>query len=176
MSIYLTTATASATCQTIANMSSYLTTSAASTTYAPLASQALTGTATAVNLTATGTIAAPTINASTSLQVGGASIDTIYQPKFWVCCQIAYGSSSASVTVNNSKAASVTVAWATTGTYNITFSNTPNSAAPTAAFATIRNAQGAINYSGLSSTGVTIFTSNTSGTAANYNFSLMVVL
>jgi hypothetical protein len=152
--------------QTISNMSSYLTTTAAAAAYAALS-----------GATFTGTVAAPTINASTSLQVGGASIDTIYQPKFWVCCIISYGSSSASVSVNkNSKAASVTVAWATTGTYTITSSNTPSSTAPTAVFASIRHAIGTINWSGLSATGVAIYTTNTSGGGANYNFSLMVVL
>ena len=65
---YLTTATASTTYQTTANMSNYLTTATASSTYAPKASPTFTGTATA-----------PTINATTALQVNGTNINTIYQ-------------------------------------------------------------------------------------------------
>jgi hypothetical protein len=57
--------------QTISNMTNYITSSSLATTlgsYAPLASPTFTGTATA-----------PTVNATTSIQVGGIDISTIYQ-------------------------------------------------------------------------------------------------
>ena len=47
---------------------------------ASLASPAFTGTATAANITASGTITAPTINATSFLDVNGNNINTIYAP------------------------------------------------------------------------------------------------
>ena len=149
-------------------MASYITSSnltSSLSSYAPLSGP-----------TFSGTLAAPIINASSTLQYGGVDTTTIYQPKSWVCCSVSYGSSSASIATNNSKAASVGVSWNTTGVYNITFSPTPGSVLPTAVLCSIRNAQGTINYSGLAYTGVTIFTTNLTGSGANYIVSLMAVL
>ena len=69
--------------QTITNMSSYITSSTLTSnlsSYAPLSGP-----------TFSGTLAAPIINASSTLQYGGVDTNTIYQPKHWVCCSVSYG-------------------------------------------------------------------------------------
>jgi hypothetical protein len=68
---YLQSATASAT---------YLTTSSANLIYAPIA-----------NPTFTGTLAAPTVNATSNLQVGGVNISSTYKAKPQVLARITFG-------------------------------------------------------------------------------------
>jgi hypothetical protein len=88
MTSYLTTAAAASTYQTIANMTNYLTTTAAASTYLAASTAASTyqtiagmsSYAALASPTFTGTATAPTINASSTLQVGGANINTIYAP------------------------------------------------------------------------------------------------
>jgi hypothetical protein len=153
--------------------------------HGPIGSQGVAGTsytgatgaaAPTTNPTFSGTLTCPTIHAQTTLEYAGSDINTLYQPKIWVCAYITYGSSSATVSSNNSKAASVTASWTSTGTYSITYSTTPGSVTPTAVFLCLHNAVGMCNYSGLGTTSVAVQTFSTGGSAANYSFTLMVIL
>ena len=82
-------------------INSYLTTSNASSTYATVSNLNLK--ANLANLTFTGTLAAPTINASTLLQIAGIDITTLYQEKPWVAGQVNQNSTAATIAIQSGR-------------------------------------------------------------------------
>ena len=141
--------------------------------YAPKANPALTGTATAVNITESGTIAAPTINATSTLQVGGANINTLYKSRHW-----AYGSVNSGGSIATSGGAATGIAsvlTGTTGVYTVSWANSGTT--PVYAYIQLKSGTlGFITYGGLSTTQVTVYTYTTASAAANLAFNFLVIL
>jgi len=136
-------------------------------------SQSDTKYATKASPTFTGTATAPTINATTSLQVGGTNINTIYQPMFYATAAIG---TNGTVATTGGKVALTCSAPSPTGTYTISWAN--SGTAPTYAFLQWKTAAtpGYCGYSSLSTTGMIVYTYNSSGTLTNASFSVAVVL
>ena len=116
------------------------------------------------NPTFTGTITAPTINASTALQVNGTSIATLYQQRAWIMAVIPSATVNGSVTVTaQSGVATITsVNRTSTGVYNITWSP----AAPNFNYVlqgNVRNAAGFVSFNGLTTSACDILTYNATG-------------
>ena len=161
MSNYLTTTAAASTyLATTAAASTYLTTANATSYYAPLASPAFTG-----------TLTAPTINATTALQYSGIDTNTLYQLRAWVLGAVdgATGnllSTSGKGTLSSSRS--------TTGTYGLAWTTAPSS--PSCAFLQLRVANGFIQYSGLGSSGMAVRTYSTANALTDSSFSVLVFL
>ena len=139
--------------------------------YAPKASPALTGTATAVNITASGTIAAPTINATTALQYGGIDTNALYQVRAWILGAVDGATGNLLTTSGKGTLSSSRTA---TGSYSLIWTTAPS--APTAAFLQLRLANGFIQYSGLGSSGMAVRTYNTANALSDASFSVLVFL
>ena len=92
-------------------------------------SQSDTKYATKASPTFTGTLAAPTINATSTLQVGGANINTIYQPMFYATAAVGTNGTVAST---GGKVSLTCSAPSPTGTYTLSWAN--SGTAPTYAF------------------------------------------
>ena len=153
---------------------SYLTTSNASSTYATISNLNLK--ANIANPTFTGTLAAPTINATTTLQVSGIGIDTIYMTKPWVQCVVNVGGGI----LTNSSVGRVSPTIARTsgqaaGAFDISFSTHPNSYNYTH-YVQVRTDSG-LGFgvvSNVSATGLKVRLYNSSQVLTAYQFSLVI--
>ena len=101
--------------------------------------------------TFTGTLTAPTINATTELQVAGANINTLYQQRAFTTAVIPVGTTGQVVSgvVWSGAATSFTVSKTATGTYR--FDWTPSIPSTDAFFGNLRNAAGFVSSNGAGS-------------------------
>ena len=107
-------------------INSYLTSSDATATYATISNLNLK--ANIANPIFTGTITAPTINATTTLQVSGIGIDTIYMTKPWVQCIVnANGAILSNSSVGRTTPTISRTSGQAAGAWDITFTTHPNS-------------------------------------------------
>jgi hypothetical protein len=130
-----------------------------------------TATQTALNLKAnlagptfTGTLTAPTINASSALQVNGTSTDTLYQQRAWIQAIIPSATVNGAVTVTaqNGVASITSVNRTATGTYAISWSPSIGSINYLVQ-GNVRNAAGFLSFSGTTTNACNILTYNASG-------------
>ena len=148
--------------------------------------------ATKASPTFTGTLAAPTINATTALQVGGTNINTIYQTIANMSSYLTTSSASstyqpmfyATASINTNGLVATTGGKVTltcsspspAGTYTLSWANSGTT--PSYAFLQWKTAgtPGYCGYSSLSTTGMIVYTYNSSGTLTNASFSVAVVM
>ena len=138
-----------------------------------------TATQTALNLksnlanpTFTGTLAAPTVNATTALQVAGANINTLYVQIPWVAVQV----SAAGAVVSTQGRYAVSVSHvAGSGRYDLSWTGNPNpeggSYIPMLTMR-IGSAGGYGDVAAIGSTSIQVYTFNNSGAAAEQTFYL----
>ena len=124
------------------------------------------------NLTFTGTLAAPTVNATIALQVAGANINTLYVQIPWVAVQVS--AAGAVVSTQGRYAASVSHV-AGSGRYDLSWTGNPNpeggSYIPMLTMR-IGSAGGHGNVAAIGSTSTQVYTFNNSGAAAEQKFYL----
>jgi hypothetical protein len=115
------------------------------------------------NPTFTGTLTAPTINASTALQIGGVSSDTLYQQRAFIMAVIPVGTTGQAVSgVSwNGTATSFTVTKTGTGAYR--FDWTPALPSTYVFMGNLRNAAGFVSFNGAGTAGLNCQTYNFSG-------------
>ena len=126
------------------------------------------------NPTFTGTLSAPTINASSTLQVGGTDIANIYQPAIWAYAYITYASNNLNVAYSNGKAASINATWNSTGTYTISYSTAPSQ--PTACFLTLHGSIGFAQWSGMGRSQITVQTYDKTGALTSQDITIMIII
>ena len=151
------------------------------TIYAPLASPTFTGTA-----------AAPTINATTALQVNGANINTLYAPlaspsftgtptiganaiatRPWVIGRVNAGASS--LTFQNGLQTATATRNAGAGDYTITWPNTGlGTSYVQLTCAAPKNAPRHVNYINLTATGCNVYITDTTGASVDSDFNIRV--
>ena len=127
------------------------------------------------NPTFTGSLTAPTINASTALQINGTSTATLYQQRAWIMAVIPSATVNGPVTVTaQSGVATITsVNRTSTGVYAITWSP----AAPNFNYiiqGNLRNTAGFVSFNGLTTTSCNLLTYNATGTLTDVNFHFMI--
>ena len=116
------------------------------------------------NPTFTGTLAAPTIDASTALQIAGTNVNTIYHPLFWMWVIIPSSGTNVAVTISswNGQASTGSASRSATGTYVLSW--TPSIGSKTYFVnGNVRNTGGFISFSGTTTTACNILTYSASG-------------
>ena len=123
------------------------------------------------NPTCTGRLAAPTINASTLLQISGVDITTLYQEKPWVAGQVNQNSTAATIVIQSGRN-NFTATRGTTGTTTIGFPNIGG--AGYTPFIQLRSGAGFTTFVGPTSTSVQIYTYNTSSQFIDTNYAFFI--
>ena len=120
------------------------------------------------NPTFTGILTAPTVNATTQLQVNGVDIKSLYQEKPWVAGQV---TSTGGISVQSGRN-TFTITKGSTGYYTIGFPNIgSNSYTP---FIQLRTSAGFSMFQGASSTSVQFLLYNTSNQLMDQNFAFFI--
>ena len=149
-----------------------------------LAKPVSTATQTALNLKAnlnnptfTGTLTAPTINASSALQINGTSTDTLYQQRAWIQAIVPSATVNGAVTVTaqNGVATITSVNRTAVGTYVITWSPALSSNVYLVQGNT-RNAPGFVSFNGTGTSSCNILTYNTAGALADFSSGCHVMI
>ena len=127
------------------------------------------------NPTFTGSVTAPTINASSALQINGTSIATLYQRRAWIIAIIpsATANGSVTVTVQSGVATLLSVNRTSTGVYNITWSPAASSFNHLVQ-GNVRDVARLVSFNGTSTGGCNILTYNAAGALADANFHFMI--
>ena len=148
---------------------------AASTITGPTgAPQSLSGYATLAGATFSGTVVAPTINATTALQVAGANISTLYQGKIWACGYVSSGQTGGTTVANNFGVSTATVSYSA-GIYTITL-GTAASNGIGCIIATVQGVTPAfITTQGSGNSTVRVYTFDKTGTASALPFYFYVI-
>ena len=134
------------------------------TIYAPL-----------VTPTFAGTLTAPTINATTALQINGTSTATLYQPKSYVAARInGTGTSVATYTKLSMGSQAITNITYTNGTYTITWATAHPNGANYGVIITTSNNYYA-TYTTISSTSLVLNMYNSSGVATTNEYTFMTL-
>ena len=115
------------------------------------------------NPTFTGTVAAPTINATTALQIAGRNVNTIYQPLFSLLVIIPSSGTNGAVTISkwNGQVTSVSCSRSATGTYVLSW--TPSIGTNTSFVnGNVRSGGGLVSFNGTTTTTCNILPHNAS--------------
>ena len=120
------------------------------------------------NPTFTGILTAPTVNATTQLQVNGVDINSLYQEKPWVAGQV---TSTGAISVQSGRN-NFTVTKGVTGYYTIGFPNIGSIFYTT--FIQLRSAAGFTMFQGAPSTSVQFLLYNTSNQSMDQNFAFFI--
>ena len=127
------------------------------------------------NPTFTGTLTAPTLNASSTLQINGINTDTLYNPRVWVQA-ISPGASvngPVSITAQSGVATITSINRSSTGVYNITWSPAASSFNYLVQ-GNVRNVAGFVSFNGTSTGGCNILTYNAEGSLTDASFHFMI--
>ena len=119
----------------------------------------------------TGVISAPTINASTLLQISGVDITSLYQEKPWVAGQVNQNSTTASIIIQSGKN-NFTATRSATGITVIGFPNIGG--AGYTPFIQLRSGAGFTSFVGPTSTSVQLYTYNSSSQFIDTNYTFFI--